>query len=58
MEDAPCDALRKWSYDESARTWTKPGAEPLREDKLDGLELKLAQRWNDIVDEANQKAAL
>jgi len=58
VEDAPCDALRKWSYDESARTWTKPGAEPLREDKLDGLELKLAQRWNDIVDEANQKAAL
>jgi hypothetical protein len=54
--DTPCEALRNWSYDESTKKWNKPGAEPLQEDKLQGLELELAQRWEGIVDEANKHA--
>lgn len=56
-DDTPCDALRKWSYNESTKIWSKPGVEPLREDKLLGLELKLAQQWDGIVDEVNKEAA-
>jgi Uncharacterized alpha/beta hydrolase domain (DUF2235) len=55
-EDTPCDALKNWSYNESTKTWTKPGAEPLLEDKLQGLELELVERWNSIVADANKHA--
>lgn len=58
MEDTACDALSNWSYDPSTKMWSKPGAEPLREDKFHGLELQLAERWDGMVEEANQLAAL
>lgn len=57
VEATPCAALRKWSYDGSAKAWSKPGVESLREDELQGLEMELAQRWDDIVDRASRHAA-
>jgi hypothetical protein len=55
VDGTPCDALIKWSYNESTKTWSKPGLEPLQEDKLHELELELADRWDDIVDEAERQ---
>jgi Uncharacterized alpha/beta hydrolase domain (DUF2235) len=57
VDDTPCDALSNWSYNKTTRTWTKPGIEPLQEDKLQGLELELAQRWDGIVYKVNNQAA-
>jgi hypothetical protein len=57
VEETPCDALSKWSYDESTKAWSKPGVETLQEDELHGLERELAQRWDDIVDKANEQTA-
>jgi Uncharacterized alpha/beta hydrolase domain (DUF2235) len=56
-ENTPCAALANWTYDEPAKAWRKAGAEPLLEDKLRGLELELAERWESIVDQANKHAA-
>ncbi|KAF7506167.1 hypothetical protein GJ744_012147 [Endocarpon pusillum] len=56
--DTPCDALRNWLYDREAREWKGPGGKSLPEDKLDGLELELANRWGSIVAEANTRATL
>ena len=56
VKETPSDALSKWTYDKSTKVWSKPGVEPLQEDELRGLELELAQRWDDIVDNANKQA--
>ena len=54
-EGTACDALKNWSYNESSKMWTKPGVEPLLEDKLQGKELELLERWDCIVASANDK---
>lgn len=54
-EETPCEALRGWSYNGSTKMWSKPGAEALLEDKLHGLELELAERWDGIVAKANEQ---
>lgn len=57
-KDVHCEALKKWSYDESTKVWSKHGAEPLQEDRLQGLELELAERWDGIVAQAKKQAVL
>jgi Uncharacterized alpha/beta hydrolase domain (DUF2235) len=55
-EETACEALKNWSYNESTKVWTSPGVEPLLEDKLQGLELELAEGWDSIVANANAHA--
>jgi Uncharacterized alpha/beta hydrolase domain (DUF2235) len=55
-EGTACDALKNWSYNESSKMWTKPGVEPLLEDKLQGLELELVEGWESIVANADHQA--
>lgn len=57
VEDTPCDALRNWNYDRRTRTWEGPGGKSIEEDKFDGLESELAERWDGIVAAAKKRAA-
>lgn len=55
-DETPCDALSEWTYNQATKSWSKPGVDPLPVDELRGLELELAQRWDDIVSKANEQA--